>query len=69
MIPLLDEKKAAKFLTDAGLKTSAITLQMWRWHRKGPPYLKVGGRVRYRELDLVQYIDNCVVNPTAGAAE
>lgn len=32
---------------------SQRTLERWRWKRKGPPYLKIGGRVVY-ELDAVE---------------
>ncbi|MFN3347343.1 helix-turn-helix transcriptional regulator [Pseudorhodoplanes sp.] len=32
---------------------SQRTLERWRWKRKGPPYLKIGGRVVY-ELDAIE---------------
>lgn len=31
---------------------SPRTLERWRWHRRGPRYLKVGGRVVYRIEDI-----------------
>lgn len=31
---------------------SERTLERWRWLRKGPPYLKLGGRVAYRVEDI-----------------
>jgi hypothetical protein len=31
---------------------SPRTLERWRWLRKGPPYLKIGGRVAYRLCDV-----------------
>jgi hypothetical protein len=34
---------------------SARTLERWRWQRKGPPFLKVGGRVVYRLEDVEGY--------------
>jgi Helix-turn-helix domain len=34
---------------------SARTLERWRWQRKGPPFLKVGGRVVYRLEDVESY--------------
>jgi hypothetical protein len=32
---------------------SERTLERWRWKRKGPPYLKIGGRVVY-ELSAIE---------------
>lgn len=32
---------------------SQRTLERWRWKRKGPPYLKIGGHVVY-ELDAIE---------------
>ena len=32
---------------------SQRTLERWRWRKKGPPYLKIGGRVAY-ELAAVE---------------
>ncbi len=32
---------------------SPRTLERWRWSRKGPPYIRIGGAVRYA-LDSVQ---------------
>jgi predicted site-specific integrase-resolvase len=29
------------------------TLQRWRWKGTGPPYIKIGGRIRYR-LDSIK---------------
>ena len=34
---------------------SPRTLERWRWLRKGPPYLRVGGRVVYRLEDVEAY--------------
>jgi hypothetical protein len=31
---------------------SPRTLERWRWQRKGPPYLRIGGRVVYRLDDV-----------------
>ena len=36
-------------------KLSARTLERWRWQRKGPRFLKVGGRVVYRLEDIESY--------------
>ena len=45
-------REAAKRL---GLQES--TLANWRWRGCGPPYLRVGGRVRYRLADLANWLD------------
>lgn len=34
------------------LSVPASTLTQWRYHRKGPPFLKLNGHVRYRRSDL-----------------
>lgn len=42
---------------------SVHTLNQWRSQEKGPPYLKIGGKlVRYRKADLIQYFDECRVD-------
>ena len=28
-------------------RLSERTLERWRWQKQGPPFLKIGGRVRY----------------------
>jgi hypothetical protein len=33
------------------------TLERWRWLKKGPPYLKIGGRVVY-ELTAVEAFES-----------
>ena len=35
----------------------ASTLANARWKGSGPPYLKIGGRVRYRLCDIAEYLD------------
>lgn len=36
------------------------TLENWRSQGRGPRYIKVGSRVRYRVADLIDYIElNC----------
>jgi predicted DNA-binding transcriptional regulator AlpA len=39
------------------------TLRNWRSLRKGPPYLKVGRAVRYRQEDLIAYLDKRRIDP------
>jgi len=51
-IPLLNESKVAELL-DVKKKT----LQRWRFVGEGPPYVKMGGCVRYRREDLEALIE------------
>ena len=32
------------------------TLNRWRWNRKGPPYCKIGGAIRYCVADLKLFV-------------
>ena len=41
------------------------TLANWRWSGRGPCYVKVGGRVRYRLADLADYLDTQTRNSTS----
>ena len=38
-----------------GVKVS--TLANWRWSGRGPRHVKVGGRVRFRLVEIAQYLD------------
>ena len=33
------------------------TLAQWRWLRRGPRWVKVGGRIRYRWADVEKWLD------------
>jgi len=59
---LLTETQAAKRL---GL--SVKTLQSWRYRRLGPPYIRLGGAVRYVPADLDAWIEAGRVTPGAVA--
>ena len=39
------------------------TLQQRRWAGKSPRFLKVGRKVRYRESDLLDFLENSTVIP------
>lgn len=56
----VDPKEAAERL---GLEAS--TLANKRWRGGGPPYLKVGGRVRYRLSDLADWLDKQIRRSTS----
>jgi len=59
---LLPTPTAAEF---CGLRPG--TLEVWRCHGDGPPYLKIGAKVLYRESDLVKWLDSHVIIPNANA--
>lgn len=60
MDPLLTQDEAA-----AVLNVQPRTLENWRRLRKGPPFIRIDGKVvRYRPRDLEAYISARVV--TAG---
>lgn len=61
---LLSEAAAAQRL---GL--SIKTLQGWRYRRTGPPYVKVGGAVRYRPTDLEAWLQARTITPVSPRAE
>jgi hypothetical protein len=48
-----------ELLTQAALarrwKVSPRTLERWRWLGRGPQYMKVGGQIRYRFVDVEAY--------------
>ena len=45
------------------LKISIYTLRNDRSKRRGLPFVKLGGSVRYRESDIVKYMDEHLVMP------
>jgi hypothetical protein len=55
---ILVEKEAGKYL---GFE--AATLRKWRQRAKGPAYLKLSGRIRYRIEDLDAWRLSCRVEP------
>lgn len=56
--PLLTEGAAANLLS-----VSRRTLEAWRRQRRGPPWVRLGRRVRYRLEDLQRYLDGATVRP------
>ena len=52
LAPLLSSADVAELLD-----VSERTLEFWRYARKGPAYLKVGKRVRYRPADVEAYLE------------
>jgi len=46
-----------------GLSTE--TLAQWRSQKRGIPYLKIGGRIRYDPADVHEYLRGCRVSVSA----
>ena len=53
---LLKEKQAAEML-----QLKEATLRNWRLRGKGPQYSKLGGAIRYREEDIIGWINASIV--------
>ncbi len=53
-----DEFEASK-ITGFTVKT----LQQRRWAGKAPRFLKIGRKIRYRESDLLEFLDQSTVIP------
>lgn len=60
---------AERIMTDKELAeefgVSATCLRNWRYEGRGPKFLRLGGgaTIRYRESDVLQYLESCVVLP------
>lgn len=49
------------------LGVKASTLHNWRWSGRGPRYIKCGGLVRYRIVDIADWLDAHARSSTSGA--
>jgi hypothetical protein len=58
---LLSEKEAAKRLL-----AKPMTLTKWRQRGRGPAYLKLSGKIRYRVDDVERFIEAARVVPGDG---
>jgi hypothetical protein len=58
--PLFTEQQAAHFLT-----VEVKTLQAWRSRGQGPLYTKLGRCVRYRVIDLQQFVSEHLQSSTS----
>jgi hypothetical protein len=50
------------------LRISVNTLNCWRSRREGPPFVKIGGKVRYRLADLEAYADRRRRDPSSSGS-
>jgi hypothetical protein len=48
--------------------TSPHTLERWRCHGSGPPWIRFEGKVCYRRVDLDAYLEAHLVEPSDGPA-
>lgn len=55
---VLTTKEAGTFL-----KIQPCTLRKWRKLRKGPPFLRIEGAIRYRKSALEAYLDMVTIDP------
>jgi hypothetical protein len=56
---ILTEAQAAAMIVD--LKPQ--TLAKWRLRRRGPKYLKLGGKIRYTVTDIQAWMDASRIDP------
>ena len=61
LAPLLSSPDVAKLLD-----VSERTLEFWRYAGKGPAYVRVGRRVRYRPADVEAFLEAQRQNTRAG---
>jgi predicted DNA-binding transcriptional regulator AlpA len=59
-VELLDQNNAAKLL-----KLSVRTLERHRVAGTGPRFARLGRLVRYRECDLIEWVERCVRRSTS----
>ena len=60
MTETLTTREAAAYL-----RLGKPTIERWRITGAGPPYLKLGGAVRYRRADLDEWLAENVVHSTS----
>ncbi len=41
------------------LRLDGSTLARWRETGKGPPYYEIGGSIRYKAIDIDQWLERC----------
>jgi hypothetical protein len=59
----LDDQEA----TAEYLRLAEHTLEQWRWRRTGPPYVRCGGRIRYRRQDVDTWLREQTIPPRGAA--
>ena len=64
----LSTKEAALYLKELGTPFTAGTLEVWRCHKQGPVYRKIGHKVFYRREDLDAFSNGEVVLTSVAVA-
>lgn len=69
MSTTIDTSSASMTTAEAAgyLHVAVGTLANWRSNGTGPQYVKLGGTVRYRQVDLDAYLEQCRVSTSVSA--
>jgi hypothetical protein len=58
-------EESAKYLTEEkNFPVETATMYQWRSQGRGPRYMKLNGRIFYRESDLDSFVDSAVMVET-----
>jgi hypothetical protein len=66
---LYSVEEAAPYMTALGLQTSVGGLNSMRSNGDGPPFLKIGKRVWYRQTALYDYVLSKITDEAASTSE
>jgi len=69
MIWRIKKAQGAEVFLAEILTLSPATLARWRWDGSGPPFIKIGGRVRYAESDIETFIREGIRTSTSDRGE
>jgi excisionase family DNA binding protein len=68
-MPMTSQVHVVLTTTEAAayLSVKPTTLEQWRWNGRGPRFAKIGRTVRYRQVDLDDFITNRLFSSTTEA--
>jgi DNA-binding transcriptional MerR regulator len=71
MTPTIDDRATTVSPAEAArrLGVQVGTLRNWRWRQVGPPHTRVGARIRYRLVDLAEWLDGRARASTSALAQ
>ena len=52
----MDDKLITETQAADRFRMKPSTLRRWRWEGRGPGFIQIGGRVRYRESEIEAFI-------------